>query len=336
MRLRALAWALLLLPVAAAAGPAFVDDGGRSVDLPPAVARVVPAGPPAQADLAILAPGKLAGLVKALDPDAAALLPPGLGALPVIGRLTQHGGPGDLGPLRRAAPDLVVDIGSIDRRYAALADQVQAASGIPYILVAGGMADSAATFRKLGGVLGVPDRAEALARYADETLALVRARVAQVPPAMRPAIYLAREKDGLQTGPAGSINAEVLALLGARNVAEGDGRMLLPVTLDQIAQWRPDVILANDPAFHGAALADPAWQHLDAVKAGRFYLAPALPFGWIDEPPAANRLIGLRWLGKLLYPTLFPEDIRAEIRAFYALFYGVRLRDEQLDRLLAP
>ena len=27
----------------------------------------------------------------------------------------------------------------------------------------------------------------------------------------------------------------------------------------------------------------------------RVYLAPSLPWGWIDAPPSLNRLIGLRW-----------------------------------------
>ena len=62
---------------------------------------------------------------------------------------------------------------------------------------------------------------------------------------------------------------------------------------------------------------------------------PPLPFGWVDEPPAANRLIGLRWLAQLLYPSLFPEDIRVEARRFYALFYQQDPTDAQLDQLLA-
>jgi len=32
----------------------------------------------------------------------------------------------------------------------------------------------------------------------------------------------------------------------------------------------------------------------------RVYLAPTQPFAWIDQPPAVNRLIGLRWLAALL------------------------------------
>ena len=36
-----------------------------------------------------------------------------------------------------------------------------------------------------------------------------------------------------------------------------------------------------------------------------------MPFGWVDFPPSVNRLIGLWWLAKILYPEQFPEDIGA-------------------------
>ena len=48
-----------------------------------------------------------------------------------------------------------------------------------------------------------------------------------------------------------------------------------------------------------------------------------------------NRLIGLWWLAKILYPDRFPEDIRALTQSFYQLFYHVTPTDAQLDRVLA-
>ena len=44
-----------LLPFRASAGARFVDDAGRTLKLPARIARVLPAGPPASADLLILA-----------------------------------------------------------------------------------------------------------------------------------------------------------------------------------------------------------------------------------------------------------------------------------------
>jgi iron complex transport system substrate-binding protein len=48
-----------------------------------------------------------------------------------------------------------------------------------------------------------------------------------------------------------------------------------------------------------------------------------------------NRLIGLWWLGKILYPDQFPEDLRTLTREFYTRFYHVTPSDAQIDRVLA-
>ena len=95
------------------------------------------------------------------------------------------------------------------------------------------------------------------------------------------------------------------------------------------------MILIVDRRFFAAVRTDPVWREVKAVQAGHVHFVPDLPFSWLDNPPAPNRLIGLLWLGKLLYPAFFPQDIRAEARRFYALFYQQEPSDAQLDGLLA-
>ena len=81
------------------------------------------------------------------------------------------------------------------------------------------------------------------------------------------------------------------------------------------------MIFAQHEAF-AAATGDPAWQRVTAVREHRVYAAPAMPFGFVEEPPSVNRLIGLPWLGSLLYPDDLRSPIRARrIGAFYTLFY---------------
>ena len=94
-------------------------------------------------------------------------------------------------------------------------------------------------------------------------------------------------------------------------------------------------MIAEDPTFYKAVWTDPDWAQLPAVKAKRVYLAPSEPFGWIDEPPAANRLIGLRWLVRILYPSALPDDLAAETKQFYELFYQRTPTDAQVAELLA-
>ena len=72
-----------------------------------------------------------------------------------------------------------------------------------------------------------------------------------------------------------------------------------------------------------------------AVKQQRVFVSPRLPFGWIDEPPSLNRILGLIWLKRVFFPDRASGDLRAETRDFYKLFYQVELSDAQLDQLLA-
>ena len=140
------------------------------------------------------------------------------------------------------------------------------------------------------------------------------------------------------TGLPGAINVESLERLKTRNVAgegTGEGR-LVQVSMEQILAWNPEVIITIDPLFYRSVLDDPVWQPVQAVKDKRVYMAPVLPFGWIDFPPSVNRLIGLKWLGSVLYPELFPEDLHETTRAFFKLFYHLELSDAQLNELLEP
>jgi iron complex transport system substrate-binding protein len=315
----------------------FTDSAGRRVEVPDDVRRVFPAGPPASVTLFTVAPEKMLGWTRAPAPDARPLLPAQYASLPEIGRLTGRGNTVNLESVVQLAPDLVLDVGSTTATYVSLADQVQEQTHIPAVLIGGRLAETAATSRTVGGLLGVPERAEALARYAETVVGAVQEAVAKVPSAKRPSVYVARGPRGLETAVAGSIGSEVVDLVGARNVVDRDTgpRAIVDVSPEQVLAWQPDVILTVDRRFYAAVHSDPVWREVRAVQAGHIHFVPDLPFSWFDNPPAANRLIGLLWLGKLLYPASFPQDIRAEARRFYALFYQQEPSEAQLDGLLA-
>jgi len=257
--------------------------------------------------------------------------------LPELGRLTGRGDTANVEVVLKARPDLIFDFGSVSPTYASLAARVQEQTGIPYLLVDGRLDRAGAGLRLLGAALGVSDRAEAIARYVEETEREIDLRLKDVPIAARRRVYLAREPNGLETGLAGSINTEIIERAGGVNVAErGGGRGgIANVSIEQVLAWAPDTIITWDAHFFAGVGKDPVWATVPAVRAGRVFLAPRLPFGWIDAPPSINRTIGLKWIAGLLYPDKFPEDIRATARDFIKLFYQADVTDAQLDRILA-
>jgi iron complex transport system substrate-binding protein len=325
--------ATLLAPRRARA--ATVTDGaGRAVPVPARVERVFPAGPPAAIFLYTLAPELLLGWPRANRAEEREFLLPDVGNRPEVGRITGRGNTANLEVVLALKPDLILDVGSTSPTYVSLADRVQQQTGIAYALLDGRFDGIAPAYRTLGALIGRTTQGEDFARTAESTIKTVTQRIAGIPAAQRPRVYYARGPRGLETGLGGSINVETIELL-APNVAGGTRGGLATVSIEQVLLWNPDVIITIDQEFAANVRNDPAWAPVKAVRDGRVHLSPKLPFGWVDFPPCVNRLIGLTWLAKLLYPNLFPEDLRALTRDFYARFYHVTPSDAQIDRVLA-
>ena len=319
---------------ASAAGVEVTDSAGRRVEIPETIERVMPAGPPAALLLYTLVPDKLIGWPRALPAATVSLLPPAYGKLPVVGRLT-GGKPPSAEAIAKLHPDVIVDIGDVEPEYVALADKLQKQTGIPYLLFDGRLAATPEVLRKLGRLLGEADRGTKLADYAQGMLGQIDAAVSPLSPAQRPGVYYARGPTGLQTGPSGSLLGEFVDLAGGHNLAPATGSSAPAKTsLSEIAGWNPEVIITQDARLYHTMPGDPGWSRLPAIQAHHLYLAPDLPFGWIDEPPGVNRLLGLRWLAQTLHPQLFTQDLRAAAREFCALFYQAELSEAQLDGIL--
>jgi iron complex transport system substrate-binding protein len=323
--------ALIAPQMARAAG--VTDATGRTLPIPAKVARVFPAGPPAAILLYTLAPDLLLGWPRANRPEECAYMLPDICARPEIGRLTGRGNTANLESVIALKPDLILDVGSTRATFVSLAERVQAQTGIPYALLDGRFDAIPETYRKLGELIHRPADAKKLADYSDHTLKTITGRIADIPQGKRRRVYYARGPRGLVTGLGGSINVETIELL-AQNVAGGTHGGLANVSIEQVLLWNPEVIVTIDRFFAAVVFQDPAWQAVDAVKNGRVHLSPKMPFGWVDFPPAVNRLIGLWWLAKILYPERFPEDLTKLTREFYTTFYHRMPTTEQIAHVL--
>jgi iron complex transport system substrate-binding protein len=318
-----------------AAASTITDGAGRRVVVPATVQRVFPAGPPAAIMLYTLAPELLLGWPRANRAEECAFMLPDICRRPELGRLTGRGNTANLEVVTQLAPDLILDVGSVRETFVSLADRVQQQTGVPYALLDGRLAETENAYRLLGKLVRRETEAEEFARYVANTIATIRSRIAAVPESARPRVYYARGPRGLETGLAGSINVETIEFLGAVNVASGLRGGLATVSLEQVLAWNPDVIVTIDQDFAAAVRTDADWRSIAAVRTGRMHLSPKLPFGWVDFPPSVNRVIGLWWLAKMLYPEIFPEDLRPLARDFYARFYHVTPSESDIERVLA-
>jgi iron complex transport system substrate-binding protein len=317
--------------VSSAQAPA-VDTSGREIRPPAKVERVYAAGPPASVLVFAIAPDKLTGWTRAMRPNEAQFFAERYAQLPELGRLTGRGNTANVEVVLKAKTDLIVDVGSTGGTLASLASQVQEQTKIPYALFDGRIEATPAALRSLGRLMGNEAEAEKLAVWYENELRDIKQRVARV--SSHPLVYYGRGTSGLQTGGKGSINIEVLEILGARNAAAEARAGLVTVSFEQVILWDPEVILTTDPNYWASVWTDARWRAVKAVAAKRVYLSPHLPFGWFDFPPGANRLLGVWWAGKLLYPQAFDVDLRAKVAEFHRLFYHREPTAAQLDTML--
>jgi iron complex transport system substrate-binding protein len=322
----------VLSPLVSNSQTAVVDASGREIRPPAKVERVYAAGPPASLLVFAIAPNKLTGWTRAMRPNEAEFFPERYAQLPELGRLTGRGNTANVEVVLNAKTDLIVDVGSTGATLASVASQVQEQTRIPYGLFDGRIESTPGTLRELGKLMGNEGPAEKLAAWYERELGDLKQRVSKAKE--HPLVYYGRSASGLQTGGKGSINVEGLEVLGARNAAAEARPGLVTVSFEQVLLWNPEVILTTDPNFWKSVWTDPRWRPVRAVEQKRVYLSPHLPFGWFDFPPGANRLLGLWWAGKLLYPQDFDVDLRAKVTEFHRLFYHREPTTAQLDVLL--
>jgi iron complex transport system substrate-binding protein len=332
-RLPALAAALCLGVVGATSAVAgeFTDSAGRIVVLPPQINRAMAADRTAEVLIDVLAPDKLAGWTR---PRPHGALPMRHAPRAVVGPVLGPAPAAAAATVARLRPDVVIDVGPVTPARAAFADQVSQASRVPYILLDGSFDRMPSILRVAGRLLGVAERADDIAGSAEHAISAVRGRLLIQPATQRPRVYYARGPNGLETALPGSEAGAAIDAAGAINVAGalGPGERAL-VTPQQLRAWNPDLILVEDPMAYGTIQRSPLWATLPAVRNKKVFLEPSQPFGWIDDPPGVNRVIGLYWLSQLFYPNGAQEDVRTLMTDLYDKLYGIKLSEKQVEAI---
>lgn len=179
----------------------------------------------------------------------------------------------------------------------------------------------------------------ALAVEAKTILDRAKAANEEIPEDKRVKVYWAMGDKGGNTNARESFQSQALQLLPVVNVADieanskGGGS---EVSMEQILNWDPDFILVDNPELLAFMQKDSSWQSLRAIKEEHAYLVPSVPYGFLSDPPSVNRLMGLDWLGKLLYPEAKAYDFKIEdqLKNFYQHFYHIELSEDQIAEVL--
>ena len=327
--------ALSLTACAQSAGRVFTDSTGREVTVDQEISRIAVTGPLGQIVVFAIAPDMLVGIPGAWNPEAKAFLDEQYYSLPVLGQL--YGGKGDLNleELLKAAPQVVIDIGEPKDSIAQDMDALTEQTGIPFVHISAYLEHMDETYTMLGELLGLEEEAGVLA----ETCERIYSRAVEIMQGVEKVNMLyATGENGLNVLANGGYHSGVIDMM-ANNVAvvenvssKGTGN---EVDMEQILNWNPDVIVFSENSIYDTVGDDPVWQSVSAIESGRYYEVPFGPYNWIGQPPAVQRLLGMMWLGKLLYPQAADYDLYDEVAQYYQLFYHCDLTREQYDALMA-
>lgn len=317
-----------------AATRVFTDSCGREVTVPVNVEKVAVSGPLAQIVVFAMAPDKLVGIANAWDESAAQFLDTKYYDLPLLGQL--YGGKGEMNleTLLAAAPDVVIDVGEPKGSIVEDMDALQEQTGIPFVHIDAYLASMDNTYAMLGDLLAMPNEAQGRAdycRYAYD-------RAVEIANSVEKAnlLYITGD-EGLNVIAKGSYHAEAIDLL-ANNLAvveepssKGTGN---EVDMEQILNWNPDVILFAPGSIYASVGSNENWQTVTAIKNGAYYEVPMGPYNWMGFPPSVQRLLGMTWMAKILYPDAADYDLYTEVSTYFQLFYHCELTQTQYDALV--
>lgn len=313
----------------------FTDSTGREVTVPTQIDKVAISGPLAQIVVFALCPDKLVGVANEWDESAQQFLDEKYYNLPLLGQL--YGGKGELNleTLLSSEAQVVIDVGEAKGTIAEDMDALQEQTGIPFVHIDAKLASMDETYTMLGDLLGMTDEAKTLSDYCRATYDKVSAIADGVEKANL--LYVTGDT-GLNVIAQGSFHAEVIDML-SNNLAvvdepssKGTGN---EVDMEQILNWNPDVILFAPGSIYATVGEDAAWQGVTAIQNGAYYEVPVGPYNWMGFPPSVQRLLGMQWMAKVLYPDAVDYDMYEAASTYFQMFYHCDLTQEQYDALVA-
>lgn len=274
----------------------FVDDLGRSVTVeqPQRVATLIGSF----TDIWLLAGGE----VVAAANDSWTSFDLDLGEDVV--NIGSHVEP-DVEQLLAAEPDFVIASANTDADLELEDILEQAGITVAYFSVS----DFDDYLGMLGKCTAITGRDDLYRKYGEDVQAQIDAVLERVDGSAPTVLFLRASTGSIKAkGSDGSVGGEMLAALGCVNIADSDESLLEDLSMEAVITANPEYIFVTTQGTDTEAvmqniedtlLSDPAWNSLDAVKEGRYYL---LDKSLYNLKPNARWGEAYEQLADILYP----------------------------------
>ena len=189
----------------------------------------------------------------------------------------------------------------------------------------------------MGEVLGgeAIEKAAAYREYYTSRMTQAEERTAGIAEEEKPTVYMANGS-ALRTNGENSMPYSWTTLCGGKlaslDLELGDTSNI-DVTLEELMNLDPDIIVTTTTEVRDEFLTDPQYAGLSAVKNEKVYANPKGGSVWylghVEAP------IQLTYAFTLIHPEL-AEEVDEEVRYFYETFYEYDLSDEEYQEIMNP
>lgn len=314
----------------------FTDSCGREVEIPAKIERFAPAGAVAQMVMMPLADDQMVGIANKPNEAEMKYFPRKMKDMPVFGQFYGSNPSLNTEALLAADPQVIIDVGDMKKTQKEDMDSIQEQTGIPVIFIDGSIDKLSECYRTLGELLGNEKKGEELAEFVEDTVKMAGKNSKKI--TEKKSVFYGGGPKGLNGNAKGSCQADVIDIIGADNALvvdeinhAGGGNI---VNMEELYTMDPDVIITTADGSYDRIKENDSWSKLKAVRNGSFYEIPGEPYNWMSQPPSMNRIIGIWWLGNLVYPDVYDYDMTEKAQEFYRLFYNYELTEDEADALL--
>jgi iron complex transport system substrate-binding protein len=304
-------------------GIQITDGLGREVNVPVDVQRVVCLNPDGTRIMVALgAADKIVG-VGSYSKSCIILREtyPGLDDVEDVGNPYQ--GTLSLEKLAELDPDLVLVGGSVPD----IADKIQEELKIPSIclyLKVADLEDFLETIDIVGRAIGEDERASELEEYMERKINEITNAASCIPESERTRVLVVgppMTDDPLRV----MVTQLALGYAGGINVAQSSsykgGNPWRAVSLEQIANWDPDIIMIYGMSLLSPEdlLNNPDWKELKAIQGDQVY---KIMTAWVGYDPSLLVVSTLQ-MANIMYPDEFDFDFQEEADKVFEEIYGV-------------
>jgi len=319
----------------APAGPSreITDMKGNRVSIPENLSRVAfLGGPSGQIGYILGVQDRLCAVTKTLtSSELINLFDPSMKSRPAVRTVS---GMVNIEQLIETDPQLVI-AGDLDGEI------VKRKSTIPVAFFGDSMSlgveDIKNEIRFYASIFQTEDRSMAYCNYIDSIVAMIKKRTSGIPEKNRKVIFNGYGTSHLVTLGGDTFMKERFEIAGCRNAAEtvstsgkkeGLHSGLGEVSMEQLLQWNPDIIVLDTGSYEDLAK-DDRWMSTKAVKNKQVYIQPAGVFIW-DRPTAEAAVLHPLWLAMTAYPEKFKDiSFIKEVQKFYREIFHFNLSVEQ-------